>query len=290
MNARSVSIGSATCILVLSLFMVPVHATGLYLDLPAYFSTVDTAGIELAVRHTDLQRVEGHASVFSAELALRPRQRIHARLVVHYPAVERGMNITNAVGDGIIHGTYRLTGDTLDVNGMFLRGYARLPLGPKRMPPFSYGSLDLGMGFEFRINTEMFRVRCAETYTLVGERRKAVMTAAGDSLFPPISVSGSSPDASVFRHRNFFLLAVGFDVDVGESTTFSFAGYSFRYRGGDAREAYLVTIRHRLSRELELCIDGGLDAGDEHERVFDSLLSVSLAYRFLPREGNKNGK
>ena len=160
MNARSVSIGSATCILVLSLFMVPVHATGLYLDLPAYFSTVDTAGIELAVRHTDLQRVEGHASVFSAELALRPRQRIHARLVVHYPAVERGMNITNAVGDGIIHGTYRLTGDTLDVNGMFLRGYARLPLGPKRMPPFSYGSLDLGMGFEFRINTEMFRVRC----------------------------------------------------------------------------------------------------------------------------------
>lgn len=290
MNALSVPIGSATLILVLSLFTVPVHATGLYLDLPAYFSPVDTAGIEMTARHTDLQRAQGHASVFSGELALRPRRRLHARLVLHYPALERGADITSAVGDGIIHGTYRLTGDTLDVNGMFLRGYVRLPLGPKRMPPFSYGSLDAGVGFEFRMETEMFRVRCAETYTLVGERRKAVITTARDSLYYPLSVSGGSPDAAVFNHRNFFLLAVGFDIDVREGTTFGFAGYSFRYRGGDAREVYLLTIRHRLSRELELCLNGGLDSGDEHERVFDSLLSVSLAYRFLPREEKRDGK
>ncbi len=290
MNALSVPIVSATLFLVLSLFMVPVHATGLYLDLPAYFSTVDTAGIELSVRHTDLQRAEGRASVFSGEFALWPRQRFHTRFVLHYTALERGAEITNAVGDGIIHGTYRLTGDTLDVNGMYLRGYARLPLGPKRMSPFSYGSLDVGVGFEFRLDTEMFRVRCSQSYTLVGERRKPVIAAANDSLSYPLSISVSSPDAAVFNHRNFFLLAVGFDIDMREGTTFSFASYSFRFRGGDAREVYLVTIRHRLSRELELCLNGGLDAGEERERVFDSLLSISLAYRFLPREEKKNGK
>jgi hypothetical protein len=288
-SALSVTIGGAALIpALLFLFMVPVHATGLYIDLPAYFSPVDTAGIELAVRHTDLQRVAGHASVFSGELALRPRRRLHARLLLHYPALQRDVEITNAVGDGIVHGTYRLAGDTLDVNGMFLRGYVRLPIGPKRMPPFSYGSLDAGLGFEFRMETEMFRVRCAETYTLVGERRKPVMTAARDSLYHPLSVSGGAADAAAFNHRNFFLLAVGFDIDVREGTTFGFAGYSFRYRGGDAREAYLVTIRHRISRELELCLNGGLDSGDEHERVFDSLLSISLAYRFLPGADGNN--
>jgi hypothetical protein len=290
LNALSVPIGSATLFLVLFLFIVPVHATGLYIDLPSYFSSVDTASIELVVRHADLQRAAGRASVFSGEFALWPRQRFQARFVLHYTAMKRDAEITNAVGDGIIHGTYRLTGDTLDVNGVYARGYVRLPLGPKRMPPFSYGSLDVGVGFEFRLETEMFRVRCAQSYILVGERRKPVITAANDSLFYPFSVAVISPDAAVFNHRNFFLLAVGFDVNVREGTIFSFAGYGFRYRGGDAREAYLVTIRHRLSRQLELCLNGGCDAGEERERVFNSLLSVSLAYRFLPREDKKNGK
>lgn len=290
MNARSVTIGSATFFLAAALFIVPVRATGLYIDLPAYFSTADTTGIEMAVRHTVLQRAEGHASVFSGEVTLRPRERLRARLIVHYPAMKRGTTITNAVGDGIIHGTYRLTGDTLEVNGMFLRGYARLPLGSKRMAPFSAGSLDGGVGLEFRMETEMFRLRCAETFTLVGERRKYSPAAARDSLQYPFSLRGVSTGEREFSHRNFFLLSLGFDVDLGEHTTFSFAGYRFHYRGGDAREAYLFTLRRRLARELEVCLNGGLDAGAEHERVFDSLLSVSLAYRFLPAPRNENGK
>jgi len=290
LNVLSVPIGSATLILILFLLVFPLHATGLYIDLPAFFFPMDTTGVELAVRHTDLQRAAGRASVFSGELALRPKPRLHVRLALHYPALVRGMDIQHAVGDGIIHGTYRLTGDSLDVSGMFLRGYVRLPVGPKHMPPFSYGSLDAGAGFEFRVETEMFHVRCAETYTLVGRHQKPAVTAVDDSLYYPLSVSVGSPDAADFSHRNFFLMAVSFDIDLLEGTTFSFAWYGFRYRGGDAREAYLLTIRHRLSRELELCLNGGLDAGDERARVFDSLFSVSLAYRFLPREEKKNGK
>ena len=194
MNALSVPIGSVTFLIVILLLVFPVHATGLYIDLPAYFSVIDTTRIELAVRHADLQLTTGRASIFGGELTLRPRPRLRVSLGLHYPAQERGTGITHAVGDGIIHGTYRLTGDTSAVSGVFLRGYARLPVGPKNMPPFSIGSLDAGLGFEFRMETALFHLRCAETFTLVGERRKPD-TAAGDSLAYPLSLSMRPPDA-----------------------------------------------------------------------------------------------
>lgn len=290
MNALSLPIRSAVLVIVVGVLASSVHATGLYIDLPAYFSAIDTSHIELVIRQAELQRVTGRASVFSGELSLRPRSRLHVRFGLLYPAMVRGWDITHAVGDGIVNGTYRLTGDTLEVNGMFLRIYARLPFGPKRMDPFSFGSLDAGAGFEFRMETSLFRLRCAETYTLVGERRKPTTGAPNDTLYYPLSVAERSSDTECFSHRNFFLFALSIDFTIRRSTTFSFAGYSFRYRGGDAREVYMLTFGQRLCRGLELHLCGGLDAGNDFERVFDSLLSVSLVYRLLPRGEDENGK
>ncbi len=290
MNALSLPFRSAVLVIVTGFLASSVRATGLYIDLPAYFSAVDTSHIELVIRQAELQRVTGRASVFSGELSLRPKSRLHVRLGLLYPAMARGREIAHAVGDGIVHGTYRLTGDTLEVDGMFLRAYVRLPFGPKRMDPFSFGSLDAGAGFEFRMETSLFRFRCAEVYTLVGQRRKPTTGAPNDTLYYPISVAERSSDTEFFSHRNFFLFALSIDFTLRRSTTFGFAGYSFRYRGGDAREVYMLTLGQRLSRGLELRLCGGLDAGSDVERVFDSLLSVSLVYRLLPPGGDANGK
>ena len=266
MNALSLPIGSAVFIAVLGCVADPVPATGLYMDLPSYFSPVDTTRIDLAVRHTDLQLSTGRASVFSGELGVRQGSRLDIRLGLLYPAVERGRDITHAVGDGIINATFRIAGDTLTAGGLYFRGYGRLPIGPDGMNPFSGGSLDVGAGCEYRLPAEFFRLRCATTYTIVDERRKE----------------------PVYGHRNFFLFAASTEIDLRRGTTFAFEGFGFRFRGGDAREVYLITVRQRLSRDLELTLCGGLDAGDERERVFDSLLSVSIAFRLHPREGRDN--
>ncbi len=290
MNALLLAIRGAVLVIVICIIASSVHATGLYIDLPSYFSAVDTSRIELVIGQAELQRVTGRASVFSGELSLRPRSRFHVRLCLLYPAMVRGGEITHAVGDGIVHGTYRLTGDTLEVNGMFLRAYARLPFGPKRMDPFSFGSLDGGAGFEFRMETSLFRLRCAQTYTLVGQRRKPTTGAPNGTPYYPLSLAERCSDTECFSHRNFFLFALSIDFTLGRSATFGFAGYSFHYRGGDAREVYMLTLGQRLSRGLELRFCGGLDAGSDIERVFDSLLSVSLVYRLLPPGGDENGK
>jgi hypothetical protein len=262
LNALFFPIGRAIIIAVLLFAASQASATGLYMDLPSYFTPVDTTRIDLAIRHTDLQLSTGRASVFSGELGLRRGARLDVRIGILYPAMERDRGITHAVGDGIVHAMFRLTGDTLNASGLFFRGYSRLPIGPDGMYPFSRGSLDVGAGCECRLPTELCYLRAAATYTLVDERSKE----------------------PVYGHRNFFLLAVSAEIDLRRGTTFVFEGYSFRYRGGDAREAYLITVRQRLSRDLEVTLCGGLDAGDDRERVFDSILSVSLAFRLHPRE------
>lgn len=246
----------------------PLHSTGLYMDFPTYFAAIDTFGIQLKIRQTDLQRDEGRTSVFAGGLSLRPKPGIRIGLSLLYPAMQREGHITHAVGDGVFRSTVRIHGDTLDTSGLFFRADARIPIGPKTSDPFSYGSLDVGSGLEYRRRTSLFMFRCAATYTLVGERQKV-----GD-----------------FIHRNFLLLALSIGFDLKESTSFSFSGFGMNFRGGDSREVYILSFRQRFSGELDMLFSGGLDAGDDEERVFDSFVSFSLVYRFRSGKVQDSGK
>ena len=67
------------------------------------------------------------------------------------------------------------------------------------------------------------------------------------------------------------------------NTAFTFSGYRMDIRGGGAREVYIATIAQRLGAEIMLRASGALEAGEDGERLFNSLVTVSVEYRFPPR-------
>jgi hypothetical protein len=242
--------------------------TGLYLNLPSFFSIVDTSRTHLTIRQADLQRDVGRASILEGELAFRLEDRTLVRLGLLYPAVQQQWDVSYGVGDGFIRGTVRVLGDTLEVSGLYLLSEIRIPIGSKSQVPFSFGSLDGGAGLELRRRTSLFRLRMAANYTLVGERQKV----------------GS------FINRNFLLTAFSLEFDMRKSTSFCFSGFRVDYRGGGSREVYLITLKQKLAEALELQASGALGSGSNEERIFDSILSLGLVYGFSPLEDVNNSK
>jgi len=243
---------------ILSLPAPALHAAGLYLDPAGYFSVVDTTAATVTVRHVDFQRDEGRGSIVSGEVSVRPSRRVHLRFGLFYPNFQRQGYIMHGAGDGFVRASVRVFGDTLDASGLFLRGDARVPIGSGGLRPFASGSMDGGVGLEFRGGTSLFGLRAVSTYTLVGDRIKE----------------------GEFIHRNFFFAGLAIDFPLGGRTNVRFGGFSARFRGGASREIYLLTARCILSDSLELCVDAALEAGPEEDRVFDSLLSVAAVCRF----------
>jgi hypothetical protein len=236
----------------------PLQAKGLYLDLPGFFSIADTSRTLVTIRHADLQRDEGRASIVSGELAIRPMNRVRVQLGLLYPNIQRDRRIVHGVGDGLIHATARVYGDTLGASGFFLRGDARIPIGSGGLRPLSFGSMDGGLGVEFRQRTTLLSLRLVATYTLVDLRIKE----------------------GPFTHRNFLLTGYAVDFPFGDRTSIRFSGFYARFRGGGSREAYLVTVRYRISDALDLCTSGMLEAGSDGNRVLNSLLAFSVTSRF----------
>ncbi|UCF04319.1 MAG: hypothetical protein JSV33_10245 [bacterium] len=251
-------IPSIAILVIVMAVVCPLRAKGLYLDLPGFFSVVDTARTFVTIRHADLQRGEGRASIISGELAIRPRKRVRVRLGLLYPNIQREQGIVHGVGDGFIHATARIFGDTLDASGFFLRGDARIPIGSGGLRPLSFGSLDGGLGVEFRRRTMLLSLRLVATYTLVGQRVKE----------------------GPFTHRNFLLTGYTVDFPFGDRASIQFSGFYVRFRGGGSREAYLITARYRLSDALDLCTSGMLEAGNDGNRVFNSLVAIAVMSRF----------
>ncbi len=245
-----------------------LHATGLYISPPSYFSVIDTSRIFVTIRQTGIQRDAGRASVLAGELALKYKRRVGIRLGLLYPALQGEGDILHNVGDGAVHATVRIFGDTLESSGLFVRGDVRIPVGSKSLRPLSFGSLDGGAGLEFRHRTPLLGFRCAATYTLVGDRCKV----------------GS------FIHRNFLLLGFAIDFVFRKGTLFNFSGFNTSFRGGDSRDVYLLTVKQELSDTLWLLIDAALEAGNDEERVFNSLASLAVLYRFPSKDASDNGK
>jgi hypothetical protein len=235
-----------------------IDAAGLYLALPSYFPVIDTSRVVIRMSQSELERDAGRAGILYGELGVRVGTRSRLRAGILYPAVQSEAAVTHTVGDGLVNWTTRIAGDTLDLSGLFFRVDARLPIGPGTMHPFSFGSFDGGAGLELRGGTALFDLRCSAAFTLVGKRRKT-----GDIL-----------------HRNYTLLGLSMEFPMPGKTSVNVEGFGIMFNGGGTREIYLVNVRHGLSDELELLISGGLEAGSDEERVFNSIVSAVFIYRF----------
>ncbi len=236
------------------------RSAGLYNHLPSFFAPADTGGITLGIRQTGLQFEQGNGSVLVAELDLSRRESYRFRLILTYPAVRLEKDIIkHNFGDCLLRSEVMLLGDSLRISGFFLRGDLRIPSGSPDFLPFSRGSLDGGGGLEYRGRSRLFSYRCAATYNLVEQRVKE-----GDSI-----------------HRNFLLLALSLKSELGRYTSFSFSIFSVAFRGGEySRETYLLSLTRRFSPSVSLTAGAALDAGRKEERVFNSMISVGLIYRF----------
>lgn len=245
-----------------------VHAAGLYSNFPAYFAVADTARAQLTFRQTEIQADAGLVSILEGEYGMRLGRRTRIRGSLLYPTLAYSADITSAVGDGFLRGTLRIAGDTLNIDGIYMRFDAQIPIGPASMTPYSFRSLDVGLGLEYRKHFPMFEIKGAATYTLVGEKQEI-----GDFVYDNFLIAGAM---------------IGFEPISG--TSFIFSGFVKSFRSGDTREIYLLTLRQRLSSSLDLIMDGALDSGRNEERVFNSLISIACYYRFPPLRASGNGK
>ncbi len=245
-------------LLVVSLPVCSAGATGIYRDAPSYFFQFDTTSVVFTVKHSDIQRDEGCVTIFGGMFDLRVRSGTHLRLGLMYPAMQREWDIAHDTGYGRASAAVRILGDSLESTGLYARADAYIPVGSRTMYPFSYESFDVGGGIEYYERTSLFGYRASASYTMVGERNK----------------EGS------YENRNFLMTALSIDVDLWESTCFRFSVFIMSFRGGDSREVYLATFRQALSVDLDIVVDAALDAGGDTERIFNSLFSLGLSYRF----------
>jgi hypothetical protein len=239
----------------------PVSATGLYDEFPFFFSARDTSRTLVAVRQTGLDLAQGQASVLAGEVAFGLRPRYEVRIGLPFPAIRRSGTIVYGVGDMTLEGSARLLGDTLSTRGLFVRLDARFPTASEDFFPFSADSVALGGGLELRLRLPSISVRGAFVYTMARERRIGGVLVDGDHL----TVAAAAGTALTPRT----------DVLV--------SGCFIRFDGGVSREILLLALRQRLSRNVELELDGALESGAAAARVFDEALSVALLYRFPPR-------
>jgi hypothetical protein len=255
-------------ILIQAIAITDAAAIGVYLNLPSFFTIADSLRTQVAISQSYVQPDEGTVSFLAGEIGFKARRRSFVRMGISYAAMHREASVIHGIGDGFFYMTFRAAGDTLDTGGLFIRFDARFPFGSEAFSPFSFKSLDGGAGLEWRHRLQLFGLRLAATYNLVGERRKS---------------------DSAFINRNFLLIAAQMYFASTRTAQLYLSGYAMQYRGGGSREAYVVTLDQALSDNFSVRLFGGLEAGEESDRTFNSLLSATIVYRFPVRKEPNGG-
>jgi hypothetical protein len=239
----------------------PLGATGLYDDLPSFFSKRDTVRT-LAFRQTECDLGGYRASLLTGAIALRAAARYEVRLDVQFPAVPSPNGTTYGIGDMLLHTTARLAGDSLDASGLFVRGDIRIPSGSTGLRPFSNASLQGDAGVEVRFTWRSLAVRGAALYSLGGEARH-------------------DADFDDDRHAT---VAVSAGVMLPGIVRLDVASFLVHFENGDTRNMYLLSIDRDLSPQFLLELGAAFEAASAEARVFDSSISISFTYRFPPRQ------
>jgi len=237
-------------------------STGLYLNLPQHTARVDSARALLTFHESVLARPEGEASFLYSEVSFNAKRYLSVRLGLSYIVFEEEGRIVDGVGDGFLYSTLRVQGDTLGTEGVFIRADMRIPIGSKGLYPFSYASLDGGLGVEARYNFPLFFVRASGTFYMCGERIRNEELELDNYLISSLSLKFSLP----------------------ASADLVFTVFSVRFRGGDAREIYQIMLVGNLSKSFSMIAGAALDAAGGSQRVFDSQMFLSIDYRFPPME------
>lgn len=241
----------------------PVRGTGLYSNLPWWFAPVDTARARILAGQTWIRTEQDDASMLTFETGIRTGSRTSVRIQLMYPVIRRAGGFEHGFGDALLFGEVRAAGDTLGRSGLFLQGVARIPSGSDAMWPYSLESLDGGAGFEARRLSDLFDIRLSATGVLAGRRIRD-----GDH-----------------RHENYALFAAALGIRPMEAAGVTLSAFSQVFRGGGYREVYLLELVVSPSRQFDLRLSGGLDSGDAAERVFNSIVQLTVVFRFPPVAG-----
>jgi hypothetical protein len=234
----------------------PLHAIGLYDDLPTFFSTGDSVRT-LAFRETECNLGPLRASLLTGAVALRPAPRYDVLLDFLFPVVGTAYGI----GDMLVRASARIWGDTLNTSGLFLRGTLRVPTGSKALRPFSNAALQGDAGLEARFIRHGVAFQAAALYTLAGE-----------------SVSGNG-----FSDDDHTTLAASAGINLPAAGTVRAAALLMNFRGDGTRNVYLLSFERGLSQQLAIAVAGEVEAGPADARVFDSTVSICFTYRLPPR-------
>ncbi|MDD4858495.1 MAG: hypothetical protein PHD74_10400 [Candidatus Krumholzibacteria bacterium] len=231
-------------------------ATGLYDDLPSFFSAGDSART-LLFRQSECDLGPYNASLLTGAFAVRPARRYEVRLDFQFPALQKPTGTAYGMGDMMLRATARIAGDTLDASGLFLRGDLRIPSGSKGLRPFSNASLEGDAGLEVRFTKSGMAIRGAVLRT----------------------IGGQSLHEEYFSNDARVTVGASAGMRVPKIVSLKAAAFFVRYDNGDERSMYLLSIGHDVSQQLMLELAGALEAGDGGARVFDSSVSFTLTYR-----------
>ena len=241
----------------------PAGATGFCFDPHSFFSVSspgDSTTAVIVIRHSECDLGARQASLLTGDLLLRRGPRYEFLIEQQFPAVRDREGIRYGVGDMLLRATARITGDSADVSGLFLRADARIPTGTPALRPFSDALFEAEGGLEARFATRGFDVRAAALYTLVpAERRTADF--ANDAHYTLAASAGAGVAAAARVDVSAFLLG---------------------YDGGETRHLFAGSIGRGLSPQLRFDLAAAAESGDAGSRVFETSVSASLTYRFPP--------
>ncbi|MBN2070524.1 MAG: hypothetical protein JW814_03615 [Candidatus Krumholzibacteriota bacterium] len=251
---------------------VPTRADGLYNDYPSWFSPVDSGSVVFGLGHVEMQGEYQDASAVAARISGMINDRSSLRLSMLYPVIRRPDRYVHGFADLLGSSSVRIFGDTLNVNGLFLRADFRIPIGSNVLRPFSFRSStggiypDAGGGIEVRKETVLFRIRGSITHTLVGQKE----------------VEGA------LTNTDYSMLALLFEFDLNSRISLQTSVFARKSIHGRYRETYLFGLSRRFSQKVRIVLTGGLDSGDEDERLYDSIVSIFFSYAFPAGKKDRN--
>jgi hypothetical protein len=158
----------------------------------------------------------------------------------------------------MLNAELRIFGDTLRINGLFLRGDMRIPTGSASRWPYAGESLDGGAGLEFRKLSETLDLRCSAAYILTGKK----------------------VEEEFYRYDNYALAGALIGLKPFHRVSLEFSAFAQFFRNGDYREIYLLGARTTLKGGLDIRLSGGVDNGDSGERVWNSMVQVGITWRW----------
>ncbi|HMA76743.1 MAG TPA: hypothetical protein VKO43_05520 [Candidatus Krumholzibacteriaceae bacterium] len=243
---------------------IPLKASEVYTDISNFFYSASISRSATEFGFSTINSPLKEANLFAAAFRGNINSKTSVKLVVPYFAVRADDRLSFGFGDFIFNSTTRVKSDSLAENGLFFRADFRFPTGSKSLYPYSIQSFDGGAGIEVRKRLSNLYLKGAATYTFVGEREHE-----GD-----------------YPYSNHLILGASAGIKTGKRFRLKFSGYNINYRKNGEHWIFIMKIERCMTESISISIRGGFEAGENDEKIFDSMLSLYLTFLFPT--GNSN--